>query len=63
MNVCWPIGMSIQQLQDLPSRAIEWHWVRGWSQTIESVLAVLVGEELSAQVVLDLFVILLLIVT
>ena len=61
MNVSWSIWMSVQQLQNLASRSIEWDRIWRGSQTIERVLALLVCLELATKVLITLIVILLLI--
>lgn len=79
MNVCRTIWVSVQQLNELSSRAIhrnlqssaiqlssyyvsyETYRIGRGPQTIESVLPLLVGQKLAAQVMFDLILILLLV--
>ena len=53
--------MLIHQLQQLARWTVIGHWIRRWSYAVEGVLAVGVGLELAAEVMLDLLIILLLV--
>jgi len=53
--------MSIHQLEQLSGRSIEWYWVWRGSNAVEGILAVRVGFELAAQIVLNLLIVLLLV--
>lgn len=59
MNVGRSIWMSIHQLQNFTSRAVERDWIWSWSEAVKAVFAFIVSEKLSTQIMFDLFVILL----
>lgn len=63
MDVRWPVRMAVHELEQFASWTIVRHGVRCWSQAVEGIFALLVGQEFASQVVLNLLVILLLIET
>lgn len=54
MDMCGTHRMSINRLEQLPRRTVLWKRVCSWSEAVQAVFAILVGLELSAQVVVAL---------
>jgi hypothetical protein len=55
--------MSVHEFQELTGRSIERHWIRCGADAVERVLAVLVCNEFSSEIVIILVMILLLVET
>ena len=59
VNVRRSIWVTVEQLQDFASRAIEGHGVRCWLEAVESIFALIVCDELATEVMFHLFLVLL----
>lgn len=54
MNVSWSHGVTVKQLSKLVSWTVLRKGVCGWSKAYKSVLSILVGLELSSEVIVGL---------
>jgi hypothetical protein len=62
MNVCWPVWVAVEQIQQLASWSIERDGVGCWPNAVECIFTVLVRHKLASQVEVFLVRVLLLVV-